>query len=133
MRHMHRGFMENLGPHALGVLATAILVATLGAQTIKQWHERATIGIPRWSLLGHICASACFVSYSLLIHSVLFAIANGLILMSAIAGYVVLRLNRRRVLRQSFGETALLRHGAMRPLPDGIAETRAPLRVVMLG
>jgi hypothetical protein len=39
----------------------------------------------------------CFIIYSVLIGSTLFAVANGLILLSALAGYIVLRINRRRV------------------------------------
>jgi uncharacterized protein with PQ loop repeat len=83
-------------PTIFGLLATAILVVTLCAQTIKQWRERATRGVARWFFLGQVSASVFFIIYSLLIHSTLFAITNGLILLSALAGYVVLRLNRRR-------------------------------------
>lgn len=85
-------------PHAhwVGLLATAILVATLTGQTLKQWRERSTQGIARWFFLGQVSASVCFVVYSLLIDSLLFAVANFLILASALAGYVVLRRNRAR-------------------------------------
>ena len=91
--------MQELVPHAVGLLATAILITTLTAQTVKQWRERETNGVARWFFLGQVSASVCFVLYSLLVHSVLFAIANALILLSAFAGYVVLRLNRQRAIR----------------------------------
>ena len=91
--------MERLGADLIGLVATAILVATLAGQTMKQWREGATRGIARWFFLGQVSASICFVVYSLLIHSRLFAVANTLVLLSALAGYVVLRLNRRRALR----------------------------------
>jgi uncharacterized protein with PQ loop repeat len=81
----------------IGVLATAILIATLIGQTVKQWLERTTRGVARWFFLGQVSASVLFVTYSLMMGSVLFAVANGLILLSAVAGYVVLRMNRRRV------------------------------------
>lgn len=93
--------MEIANPHWFGLLATAILIATLTGQTIKQWREHSTRGIARWFFLGQVSASVCFIIYSLLIHSLLFAVANLLILASALAGYVVLRLNRRRAARSS--------------------------------
>lgn len=91
--------MEVSNPHLVGLLATAILIATLSAQTIKQWREHTTRGIARWFFLGQVSASVCFIIYSLMIGSVLFAVANTLILLSAFAGYVVLRVNRRRAQR----------------------------------
>ena len=83
-------------PHWIGLLATAMLVATLCAQTIKQWRECSVKGVSRWFFLGQVTASVGFITYSWLIGSVLFVIANTLVLASAFAGYVVLRLNRRR-------------------------------------
>lgn len=93
--------MESVNPTFFGLLATAILLTTLCAQTIKQWREHATRGIARWFFLGQVSASVCFVIYSVLIHSMLFAVANALILASALAGYIVLRVNRSRVLRNT--------------------------------
>lgn len=93
--------MESVNPTFFGLLATAILLTTLCAQTIKQWREHATRGIARWFFLGQVSASVCFVIYSVLIHSTLFAVANALILASALAGYIVLRVNRSRALRNS--------------------------------
>ena len=81
----------------IGVAATVILMATLLGQTWKQWRERTTKGVARWFFLGQVSASVGFVAYSLLTGSVLFAVTNGLILLSALAGYVVLRINRRRL------------------------------------
>jgi uncharacterized protein with PQ loop repeat len=93
--------MESVNPTFFGLLATAILLTTLCAQTIKQWREHATRGIARWFFLGQVSASVCFVIYSVLIHSTLFAVANALILASALAGYIVLRVNRSRALRNA--------------------------------
>jgi MtN3 and saliva related transmembrane protein len=81
----------------IGILATAILVATLVGQTVKQWHERTTRGVARWFFLGQVSASLGFIAYSLMVGSILFAVTNALILLSAVAGYVVLRMNRRRI------------------------------------
>jgi uncharacterized protein with PQ loop repeat len=94
--------MEIENPHIFGLLATGILIATLGAQTVKQWREHTTRGIARWFFLGQVSASVCFIVYSILIGSTLFAVANALILLSALAGYIVLRINRKRLLRAPF-------------------------------
>jgi len=91
--------MDTATPTVFALLATTILVATLGAQTVQQWREHRTHGVARWFFLGQVSASVCFMIYSVLIHSMVFAVANVLILMSALAGYVVLRLNRKRALR----------------------------------
>jgi MtN3 and saliva related transmembrane protein len=99
--------MQHYSANIIGLLAIAILVATLVGQTLKQWDERTTRGMARWSFLGQVAASAGFVLYSLMVGSLLFAVANGLILIGAVASYVVLRMNRRRVAappRVSFSE-----------------------------
>lgn len=119
--------MADLGPDVLGLIATAILVATLTGQTVKQWREGATRGIARWFFLGQVSASLCFIAYSLLIHSTLFAVTNTLVLLSALAGYVVLRLNRRRALRKAHSPP---RHAAQPPSSESAS---AHLRVAVLG
>ena len=121
--------MQVSGPDLLGLVATAILVATLTGQTIKQWREGATRGIARWFFLGQVTASVCFIAYSLLIHSRLFALANTLVLLSALAGYIVLRLNRRRALRQSQAQPPAHRPKVRQPE----AEPAHHLRVAVLG
>ena len=125
--------METLFTQAVGLLATAILVTTLTAQTIKQWRERATKGIARWFFLGQVSASVCFIAYSLLVHSVLFAVANTLVLGSALAGYIVLRTNRRRALLGHRREAERKRRGATRASAPEVTEASAHLRVVVLG
>ena len=101
--------MDSVNPTFFGLLATAILIATLCAQTLKQWREHATRGITRWFFLGQVSASVCFIIYSVLIGSTLFAVTNGLILLSALAGYVVLRINRRRLERRQVPPPAPMR------------------------
>ncbi|MEO7774622.1 MAG: hypothetical protein ABIT36_01405 [Steroidobacteraceae bacterium] len=98
--------MQNVYANIIGILATAVLVATLIGQTVKQWHEGTTRGVARWFFLGQVTASVGFITYSLMIGSTLFAFTNALILLSAVAGYVVLRMNRRRITGQrvSFSE-----------------------------
>jgi MtN3 and saliva related transmembrane protein len=92
--------MQETWVDAIGVAAATILMATLIGQTVKQWHERTTRGVARWFFLGQVSASAGFVVYSVLTGSLLFAVTNGLILLSALAGYIVLRMNRRRAARR---------------------------------
>jgi uncharacterized protein with PQ loop repeat len=102
-----------INPTVFGLLATGILITTLVAQTIKQWREHATRGIARWFFLGQVSASVFFIIYSLQIDSVVFAIANGLILLSALAGYLVLRANRRRLPPLPSPQRALARRQQM--------------------
>jgi len=123
--------MQSVFPHAVGLLATAILLTTLTAQTVKQWREQSTTGIARWFFLGQVSASVCFVIYSLLIGSRLFAVANSLVLLSALAGYVVLRVNRRRALQRSRREAAGLREATRPASPPAAGEVHQ--RVVVLG
>lgn len=124
--------MQDLAPHLLGLLATGILVVTLTAQTVKQWRERSTTGIARWFFLGQVSASLCFVAYSLAIHSRLFAFTNALILLSALAGYIVLRVNRRRALGKARAGGAPRHGAAMRAAaPPEAGQSHA--RVVVLG
>lgn len=104
--------MQENWVNAIGVAAAAILMATLIGQTAKQWRERTTKGVARWFFLGQVSASVGFVIYSMLTGSLLFAVTNLLILASALAGYIVLRMNRRRVSqRLPAPSESTLRHG----------------------
>ena len=80
----------------IGISATALLLATLIAQVVKQWQDRNTKGVSRWFFVGQVGASGLFVIYSALLGSALFTIANTLILISAVAGEMVMLISRRR-------------------------------------
>ena len=84
------------GPDLIGWLASAILIATLGRQTWRQWRDPDPRGLSHWLFLGQIAASAGFVVYSWLLRNWVFIITNSLILLTAIAGQLVfLRAQRR--------------------------------------
>jgi len=84
------------GPDLIGWLASAILIATLGRQTWRQWREPDPRGLSHWLFVGQIAASAGFVAYSWLLRNWVFIVTNSLILLTAIAGQLVfLRAQRK--------------------------------------
>lgn len=81
---------------ALGWLSSMVLLLTIGKQVHKQWKEGASEGVSRWLFVGQCVASSGFTLYSLLVHNWVFVVTNGLMLLSAIVGWVILLRNRRR-------------------------------------
>ncbi|MGN6151708.1 MAG: hypothetical protein ACTHOH_06800 [Lysobacteraceae bacterium] len=81
---------------AVGWAASAILLTTLIAQVHKQWKSGDTQGISRWLFTGQIAASVGFVCYSALVGNAVFVFTNASILLTALVGQGVYRLNRRR-------------------------------------
>ena len=79
----------------VGWAASAVLLATLVTQIVRQWRTRASQGISPWLFVGQIAASIGFVTYSLLKGDAVFAVTNSLILVSAVAGQWLYRRNRR--------------------------------------
>ena len=83
----------------IGWLASAVLVATLLRQIVKQAQSRAhkEEAVSRWLFLGQCTASAGFVIYSILVHNWIFIVTNTCVLITAIAGQIiVVRRNRRK-------------------------------------
>jgi MtN3 and saliva related transmembrane protein len=80
----------------VGWLSSAILLATLARQVLKQWREGTSEGVSRWLFLGQTAASAGFTTYSLLVRNWVFAVTNALILVNAILGALIVRRHRRR-------------------------------------
>lgn len=83
----------------LGWLSSAILLATLVRQVVKQWREGSSEGVSRWLFAGQIAASIGFVAYSALVGNWVFVVTNALILCDAVAGLVVVLVHRRRAAR----------------------------------
>jgi uncharacterized protein with PQ loop repeat len=79
----------------IGWAAAVILVATIAAQVIKQWRDRTSQGVSPWLFSGQVIASAGFTVYSVLLGNAVFAITNGLILVSAVLGQLLYWRNRR--------------------------------------
>jgi MtN3 and saliva related transmembrane protein len=83
----------------LGWLSSMVLLLTIGKQVHKQWKEGASEGVSHWLFVGQCVASAGFTLYSFLVHNWVFVVTNALMLISAIAGWVILQRNRRRKAR----------------------------------
>lgn len=80
----------------IGWLSSAILLATLVRQVLKQWREGSSEGVSRWLFVGQIAASVGFTVYSVLVRNWVFVVTNALILCDAVVGLLIVRLHRRR-------------------------------------
>ncbi|MCR6661630.1 MAG: PQ-loop repeat-containing protein [Luteimonas sp.] len=80
---------------AIGWIASAILLATLIRQIVKQAQDGDAEGVSTWLFLGQATASALFVVYSLLLENWVFTTTNSLILATAIAGQWLTRRKRK--------------------------------------
>ena len=79
-------------PDAVGWLSSAILLATLVRQIVKQQQEGGA-GVSHWLFIGQTLASTGFVIYSVLLGNWVFIVTNSLILLTAVIGFV---LQKRR-------------------------------------
>ena len=80
----------------IGWLASAVLLATLVRQIIKQYREPGDGGVSVWLFLGQATASALFVVYAVLLENVVFIVTNSCLLLTAVAGQWLTRRSRRR-------------------------------------
>jgi MtN3 and saliva related transmembrane protein len=80
----------------IGWLSSAVLLATIGSQIFKQWHDDTSRGVSKWLFLGQIAASIGFSIYSALVGNVVFVFTNIAMLVSALAGYGIVLHHRRR-------------------------------------
>jgi uncharacterized protein with PQ loop repeat len=74
---------------ALGWASSFVLLATIVQQVAKQWQERSARGVSKWLFVGQTGASLGFAVYSVLLRNWVFAVTNGLLLVSAIVGVVL--------------------------------------------
>lgn len=88
--------MMEIVTDAVGWTASAVLLATLIAQVFKQWKSGDTQGVSRWLFTGQTAASVGFVCYSALVGDAVFVFTNASILLTALVGQGVYRLNRRK-------------------------------------
>jgi uncharacterized protein with PQ loop repeat len=84
---------------AIGWFSSAVLLATLTRQVVKQWREGSSEGVSRWLFVGQTTASVGFTTYSLLLRNWVFVVTNALILVNAVAGLLIVRRHRRRLSR----------------------------------
>ena len=80
---------------AIGWTSSAILLATLWRQIVKQQREPGG-GVSHWLFAGQSLASLGFVAYSVLLHNWVFIVTNSLILLTAVAGFVLQKRRERQ-------------------------------------
>ena len=73
----------------IGWTASAVLVATIAWQVLKQWREETSRGVSIWLFLGQITANALFLVYAAIIGDRVFLVANGLLLVTSLAGLAI--------------------------------------------
>ncbi|NLG76082.1 MAG: PQ-loop repeat-containing protein [Xanthomonadaceae bacterium] len=82
-------------PDIIGWLSSAILLATLVRQVLRQWRERATEGVSKWLFIGQLTASSGFLLYSFLLNNWVFVFTNAALLLTAIIGQMIYQRNVR--------------------------------------
>jgi uncharacterized protein with PQ loop repeat len=80
----------------IGWISSFVLVLTISKQVYDQWRDGKSEGVSIWLFIGEIASASGFAVYSWMIHNPVYMVANGMTLLSSIAGLVVLRRNRRR-------------------------------------
>jgi len=80
---------------AVGWFSSVVLMLTIGKQIHKQWQEGTSEGVSKWLFVGQMTASAGFILYSWLVNNWVFVVTNGLMLLSAILGLVIVLHHRR--------------------------------------
>lgn len=82
-------------PDVIGWASSAVLLATIGSQILKQWREGSAQGVSRWLFAGQVVASAGFVVYSWMVRNWVFVFTNALILLSALVGAILVWRQKR--------------------------------------
>ncbi|WP_438016039.1 hypothetical protein WMF18_35125 [Sorangium sp. So ce315] len=85
---------------AIGWISSFILVLTVGKQVHKQWKSQTSEGVSRWLFIGQLAASVGFVVYSWLVENWVFVATNLLMVANALAGAVIVYIQRRRGAQQ---------------------------------
>jgi len=84
----------------IGWVSALILILTISRQVYKQWRSRSTAGVSSWLFIGQLAASTGFVFYSYLVENWVFVATNAFMLLTAVAGQLIYRANKRREERQ---------------------------------
>lgn len=87
----------------IGWGASALLLATIVSQLVKQWRARSSEGVSYFLFAGQVGASTGFVVYSALVGDRVFVVTNSLMLVSAVVG-VGITWRFKRAGRESQGE-----------------------------
>jgi MtN3 and saliva related transmembrane protein len=91
-------------PDAIGWLSSLILLATIGKQIYKQWHDESSRGVSRWLFVGQTAASLGFTIYSVLVNNWVFVVTNALLLLAGVTGLAITVRHQRRSARRSRAE-----------------------------
>ncbi|HTN82239.1 MAG TPA: PQ-loop repeat-containing protein [Sorangium sp.] len=108
---------------AIGWISSGILVLTVGKQVYKQWKTRTSEGVSKWLFIGQLAASIGFVVYSWLVENWVFVATNSLMVANALAGALIVYLQRRRGAPRAEEEDGAKARRASRlhgPLPRGV-------------
>ncbi|WP_437754303.1 hypothetical protein [Sorangium sp. So ce1389] len=81
---------------AIGWISSGILVLTVAKQVYKQWKTKTSEGVSKWLFIGQLAASIGFVVYSWLVENWVFVATNSLMVANALAGALIVYLQRRR-------------------------------------
>ncbi|MGE8280892.1 MAG: hypothetical protein ACN6O2_10695 [Stenotrophomonas sp.] len=80
----------------IGWAASAILLATLVRQIVKQAKADHPEAISTWLFVGQAAASTLFVVYSARVGNMVFVVTNSCLLITALAGQWVAHRKRRQ-------------------------------------
>lgn len=80
----------------VGWAASAVLMATLIQQVVRQARDATAPAASMWLFAGQIVSSVGFIIYSVLVGSRVFIVTNSLILLTAVVGQVITARKRLR-------------------------------------
>lgn len=80
----------------IGWMSSAVLIATLARQIVKQARSADQEGVSSWLFIGQCAASLGFVVYSALLHNGVFVVTNSCVLATALVGQALAWRSRRR-------------------------------------
>jgi MtN3 and saliva related transmembrane protein len=81
---------------AIGWISSFILVLTIAKQVFKQWKAGTSEGVSIWLFIGQLAASTGFTIYSWLVHNPVFVITNALMVINALVGFGITKVQKRR-------------------------------------
>jgi len=88
---------------AIGWASSVILVLTISKQIYKQWKEGSSESVSKWLFVGQLAASVGFLVYSWLVRNWVFVATNGLMVVNAVLGLLIVLHHRRSEARGQDG------------------------------
>ena len=85
-----------MNPDLIGWAASAVLLATLARQILKQARSGGE-GVSTWLFVGQATASALFIVYSVLLDNTVFIVTNSCLLATAVVGQLMAWRTKRRI------------------------------------